>query len=296
MSEAAVPVKTVRPFWWSVRRELWENPAIWMGPLAIEAVVLLAQAFATLHHPGEVTRAAAAGSAKAAQSLNMPYAAAAGAVFVISFVVSLFYCAGALHGERRDRSILFWKSLPVSDTTTVLSKAAIPLAVQPLIVLAVAIVTQLLMAGWTTVVLLATGTDPSLYWRFLHLPLMWVMLPYGLVVNALWLAPLFAWFLLVSAWAKRMTFVWAIGPWLAAALFEFLAFRSRHVWQLIASRLFDGYGLAFTVGGQGKAPIQSLSQVDVGAVVASPGLWLGLVFAAACLAACVWLRRRHDPI
>lgn len=295
MSEA-VATRKVRPFFWSVRRELWENPAIWMAPLAIEGVVLLAQAFATLHHPGEVTRAAAAGSVKAAQSLNMPYAAAAGAVFVIGFIVSLFYCAGALHGERRDRSILFWKSLPVSDAKTVLAKAAVPLAVQPAVILAVAVAAQLLMAAWTTLVLLANGVDPALYWRFLKLPLIWAMLPYGLVVNALWLAPLFCWFLLVSAWAKRMTFVWAVGPWLAAALFEFLTFHSRHVWGLMASRIFDGYGLAYTVGGQGKAPVSRLADVDPLAVAASPGLWAGLVFAAACLAACVWLRRRHDPI
>jgi ABC-2 type transport system permease protein len=290
------PVKKVRPFLWSMRREVWENPAIWMAPLAIEGVVLLAQVFAVLHRPGEVTRAAAAGSAKAVQSLNMPYAAAAGAVFVISFLVSLFYCAGALHGERRDRSILFWKSLPVSDTTTVLSKAAIPLVVQPGIILAVAVAGQLLMVAWTSVVLLANGVSPSLYWQFLHLPLIWAMLPYGLVVNALWLAPLFAWFLLVSAWAKRMTFVWAVAPWLALALFEFLTFHSRHVWNLIGARIFDGYGLAFTVGGQGKAPVSKLADVDPMAVVANPGIWTGLAFAAACLAACVWLRRRHDPI
>lgn len=295
MSEAAVTRK-VRPFLWSVRRELWENPAVWMAPLAIEGVVLLAQFFAVLHRPGEVTRAAAAGSVKAIQSLNMPYAAAAGAVFVISFLVSLFYCAGALHGERRDRSILFWKSLPVSDATTVLSKAAIPLVVQPLVILAVAVAGQLLMAAWTGIVLLANGVDATLYWRFLHLPLIWAMLPYGLVVNALWLAPLFAWFLLVSAWAKRMTFVWAVGPWLALALFEFLTFHTHRVWTLITARIFDGYGLAYTVGGQGKAPVSKLADVDPMAVAASPGLWVGLVFAAACLAPCVWLRRRHEPI
>ena len=57
------PVRKVRPFLWSVRREIWENPAVWMAPLAIEGVVLLAQVFAVLHRPGEVTRAAAAGSA-----------------------------------------------------------------------------------------------------------------------------------------------------------------------------------------------------------------------------------------
>jgi len=115
-------------------------------------------------------------------------------------------------------------------------------------------------------------------------------------VNALWDLPLYGWLLLVSAWAKRMTFVWAVAPWLAAALFEFLAFRTQHVRALIDLRFFGGYALAYTVEGKGKVPISSLSQVDPARFFTHPGLWTGLAFAAACLAACVWLRRRHDPI
>ncbi len=65
--------------------------------------------------------------------IEQPYTFAAGCIMATAFIVGVFYCLDALHGERRDRSILFWKSLPVSDLTTVLSKASIPLVVLPLL-------------------------------------------------------------------------------------------------------------------------------------------------------------------
>jgi ABC-2 type transport system permease protein len=298
MSSDASPAAphTTRPFYWSVRRELWENRALYLAPLAVAGVVLAAFLFASHALPREVLRAATTGGAKASNVLHMPYAAAAGASFVITFIVAVFYCLGALHGERRDRSVLFWKSLPVSDLTTVLSKAAIPLVIQPLILLAVALAAHLVMLTWSTAILLINGVDPALLWGRLHLGLMWTMLPYGLLINVVWDVPLYGWLLLVSAWAKRMTFVWAIAPPLALALFEYLAFHTKHVLGLLDDRLFGGMALAFSVDGKGQAPITSLSQVDPMQVIANPGLWTGLVFGAACLAACVWLRRRSDPI
>ena len=286
----------VRPFYWSVRRELWENRAIYMAPLLVIAVVMAGFLFSLFSLPRTVLRAAAPGGAKAAQVLHMPYAAAAGALFVAAFVVAVFYCLSALQGERRDRSLLFWKSLPVSDVTTVLSKAAIPLVVQPLIVLIVAIAAHLAMLALSTVVLLANGISPALLWGRLDLPLIWTMLPYGLAVNVLWDVPLYAYLILVSAWARRMTFVWAVAPPLGLCLFEFLAFRTKHLWGLLDSRVFGGYAEAFTIGGKGQAPIRGLSDVDPMRFLANPGLWTGLVFGAACLAACVWLRRRSEPI
>ncbi len=290
-SETLAAARKVRPFYWAVRRELWENRAIWIAPLAVEAIVLVAFFFASfsLNH-GVAT-------AKTGQALNMPYAAAAGAAFMISFIVAIFYALGALHGERRDRSLMFWKSLPVSDTTTVLAKAAIPLVVQPVIVLAIAVAGQLAMLVWGTFVMLVTGHDPSDYWRHLHLPLIWAMLPYGLFMNALWDVPFYGWLLLVSAWAKRMTFVWALGPWLGLMLFEFMVFRTWHVRGLLDERIFGGFERAYTVPGPKRnVAIESLSQVDPMRFLADPGLWGGFLFGAACLAACVWLRRRHDPI
>ena len=62
-----------------------------------------------------------------------------------AFLVGVFYCLDALHGERRDRSILFWKSLPVSDLTTVLAKASVPCRVLPPRAFALALATQLML-------------------------------------------------------------------------------------------------------------------------------------------------------
>jgi ABC-2 type transport system permease protein len=286
----AVATHRTRPFYWSVRRELWENRAVYLAPLAVAGVVLAAFLFSSFWLPGAVR------AAKTGQALNMPYAAAAGASFLITWIVAIFYSLGALQGERRDRSLLFWKSLPVSDLTTVLSKATIPLVVQPVIVLVLAVATQLVMLVWSTAILLVNGMDPALLWKHLHLPLMWVMLPYGLVLNALWEVPFYGWLLLVSAWAKRMTFVWAVAPALALCLFEFLTFRTKHLIGLLEHRVFGGFNEAYTVGGKGVEPIRALSQVDPLRFFANPELWIGLVFGAACLAACVWLRRRQDPI
>ena len=70
-------------------------------------------------------------------------------MFTTSFIVGVFYCVDALQGERRHRSILFWKSLPVSDlTTTVLSKASIPFAMLPQVTFAVTVVTQEIICSW----------------------------------------------------------------------------------------------------------------------------------------------------
>src|SRR5438046_9006498 len=83
--------------------------------------------------------------AKARAAIEAPYDMAAIMLILTAFIVGVFYCLDALYGERRDRSILFWKSLPVSDLTTVLSKFTIPLIILPLLSFAIAVVTQFVM-------------------------------------------------------------------------------------------------------------------------------------------------------
>ncbi|MET0273976.1 MAG: hypothetical protein ABW360_13400 [Phenylobacterium sp.] len=288
----STPQKT-RPFYWSVRREIWENRAVYLAPLVVCAIVGLGFLVSLHNLPRAVLKAAATGQGEA---LNMPYAVTAAALFMITFFVAVFYSLSALQGERRDRSILFWKSLPVSDVTVVLSKAAIPLLVQPAILIGLGLAAHLVILLLSTLVLLANGVAPSQLYQHLHLGLLWTALPWGLLVTVLWNVPLYAYLLLVSAWARRMTFVWAIAPPLGLALFEFLAFRTRHVLELLNDRLFGGMALAFTIQGQGQAPLTSLGDIDPLRVVTAPGLWLGLLVGAACLAACVWLRRRAEPI
>jgi len=290
----AAPPRRTNAFLWSLRRELWEHRAIYVAPAAMVAVVLAGFLFWSHSVPDLVRKAAV--DPKAGEVLNMPFAAAAAASLLISAIVAFFYALGALHGERRDRSILFWKSLPVSDTTTVLAKAAVPVLVQPVVMLLVTFAAHLLMLAWLTVVLAANGLSPGLLFPHLKILLIWTVLPYGLLVNVLWDLPLYGWLFLVSAWARRATFVWAVAPWFALAVFEGIVFRSQNVMALVQSRVFGGFAMAFTVDGQRKTPISGVAQLDPMQLLSSPALWGGLIFAAACFAACIWLRRRQDPV
>src|SRR5436305_8302852 len=94
----------------------------------------------------------------------MPYDVASMMLIFTAFIVGVFYCLDALHGERRDRSILFWKSLPVSDLTTLRSKATIPLATLPLVTFAIILATQVVMLLWASVLLITHGMSPWLTW------------------------------------------------------------------------------------------------------------------------------------
>src|SRR6201997_3043916 len=89
--------------------------------------------------------------------LAKPYAYAGAMIILTGVIVAVFYCLEALHSERRDRSILFWKSLPVSDLTVVLSKASIPLVVLPLLAFAIVVATVLIMLLLSRLVMVGSG-------------------------------------------------------------------------------------------------------------------------------------------
>src|ERR1044072_6780579 len=130
------PHKPTQPFLWSVRRELWENKSIYVAPLAAAAVVLFGFGITAFRLPQLRMNALALQSVRQRSAIEVPYDIAAMMIMFTVFIVGIFYCLDALHGERRDRSILFWKSLPVSDHTTVLSKMFVPLVILPVITFA----------------------------------------------------------------------------------------------------------------------------------------------------------------
>ncbi|HEX9162603.1 MAG TPA: ABC transporter permease, partial [Thermoanaerobaculia bacterium] len=178
-----------RPLYWSVRRELWENRSIYIGPLLVAAFVLFGFALSTIGMPHRRRAISALDEAAQRVAIEKPYDFAAGILAVTAFMIGFFYCLDALYGERRDRSILFWKSLPVSDRTTVLAKASIPLVVLPAITLAIALITHLVMMLLSTAILLLSDFDiktllPQL--RFVPSPFVVI---YSFVVIALWHAP-----------------------------------------------------------------------------------------------------------
>src|ERR1700730_15535142 len=120
---APAVIAATRPMDWSVRRELWENRSIYIAPLAVAALVLFGFLISTIHLPAKMRATLTLDPMQRHELMGQPYNFTALLIMGTTFIVGVFYCLDALHGERRDRSILFWKSLPVSDLTTVLSKA-----------------------------------------------------------------------------------------------------------------------------------------------------------------------------
>src|SRR5437763_5897289 len=203
---------TPQPFYWSVHRELWENRSIYVAPILVAVVVLFGFLVSTIGLPERRRQVLLLAPAKARAAIEVPYNMAAIMLILTAFIVGIFYCLDALYGERRDRSILFWKSLPVSDRTTLLSKATIPLVILPLVTFAIVVATQLVMLLWTSVFLITHGMSPASTWTHVALFRNSLVLLYGLVAIALWHAPIYGWALLVSGWARRATFLCAILP------------------------------------------------------------------------------------
>src|SRR2546428_3832169 len=159
------------------------------------------------------------------------------------FIVGVFYCLDALQGERRDRSILFWKSLPVSDLTTVLSKAITPVVILPLVTFAITVGTQSIMLLVSTTVLLGSGLSVTALWSHGSLFQSWLMLLHHLlIVHGLWYAPIYGWLPLVAAWARRAPFLWASLPLLAIGVVERIAFNTSHFGTMLAHRMTGGPG------------------------------------------------------
>jgi ABC-2 type transport system permease protein len=298
---APATMSPTRPMYWSVRREMWENRSIYIAPLAAAGVFMLGFLISLIWLPHSMRDILVLDPAHQPAVLARQYSHAAMLLTLTVFLVGIFYCLDALHSERRDRSILFWKSLPVSDLTTVLSKASIPLLVLPLLVLAIVVTMQLTMRLLSTAVLLLSGVGAGPLWTRLPLFQMELVSLYGLIVLALWHAPIYCWLLLVSGWARRATFLWAVLPLLAICVVEKIAFNTSYfVSLLLKDRLFGFAAAAFDLTAQGGAPVDAhfipLTQLAPGRFLSSPGLWLGLAAAAALLAAAVRLRRYQGPI
>ena len=292
-------ISATRPFFWSVRRELWENRSIYLAPLVAAGVVLFGFSITAFGLPRLRHNALALESTRMRAAIEMPYDAAAMMIMFTVFIVGIFYCLDALHGERRDRSILFWKSLPVSDLTSVLSKAIVPLAILPLLTLVIVLATQLIMLLLSTAVLLPSGLAGTT-WQLLPWPRLSLILLYGLVTSALWEAPIFAWLLLVSGWARRATFLWAVLPWLAISAIEKLAFDTTFFIRMLVRRMTGGFEEGFVVVRYPKDAhvpvVDRLTELDPLKFLSSPGLWVGLIIAAAFLIATVRLRRYRGPL
>ena len=293
---APAAMSATRPMYWSVRRELWENRSIYLAPLAAAVTALLGFLIRMSGLPHRTGGLSTLHSMDQRDSVAMPYDITAGVMMGTMILVTVFYCADALYGERRDRSILFWKSLPVSDLTTVLAKASIPFLILPLVTFAITVAMQFIMLLLNSAVLLTSGKNVAMLWTQLSVIQMWLLLLYHLfTAHTLWPAPVYCWVLLVSGWARRAALLWAVLPIVAIAGVEKLVFHTSHFATLVGSRFIgDTPSVAFTP--PDTFPMDPMTHITPGRFLSTPGLWIGLVIAASLLAVAVRLRRYQGPI
>jgi len=287
-----------RPLFWSVRRELWENRSIYLAPLIVAAIVLFATMMSNIGLPRRMRNLPTLEPAKQHAAIVRPFSLAPAPIMLTAFLVGFFYSLDALYGERRDRSILFWKSLPVSDRSTVLSKVSIPLVVLPLIAFILSVIVQLILLFEGTFILSASGVGAGRLWAEFSFFANLLIMIYSLTIHVVWFLPIHGWLLLISAWARRATLLWAVLPLLAVAAVEKIVLNSTAFLHMLRYRFVGALaeGFTFNPATPHAVDFEHLSQLTPIRFLTSAGLWVGLIFAALSIAAAVRLRRNREPI
>lgn len=325
---AGTPMNT---FSWLVKREYWEYRGAFLWTPAIISLVFLSIMLLVLVsaeflarqngieingiHLDQLRRQLGSDEIEKMNSAMDVGMLTLGIPIVIGlFFVVFSYCVGALYNDRRDRSALFWKSLPISDTGTVLSKVVAAALLAPILATLALVALQLAFLVMMSLYSLLHGINPfPLLWSPTHLVSLWAKLLIAIPVNALWALPTIGWLLLCSSFARSKPFLWAVlVPVLAGALvsylgvMHFVASSNGWFWRNIVGRMLlsiipggwmdtttmsHGFARADVEGP--AAIIGSLSFDAIGQAVASPNFLIGIVAGAAMIAGAIYFRRQR---
>lgn len=310
---------------WLIKREMWEHKGmlVW-APAVIATLIGVLALFAAFFDknitinsdgsPSEILSVTLEGKVRTQviETMAQAYMAVSAPVLLVLGFLVFFYCLGALHDERRDRSLLFWKSLPVSDSMTVLSKVLLAAVVAPLITLGIGFVLSLVVLLTGSVLLLTHGTNvfgelfltPDLYLTPLR---MLGLLP----LYVLWALPTVGWLLMVSSMARSKVFLWAVGTPLVTALLLLWAEKAMHIginsaWFVsnIVSRLllsvvpgawllFDEIHISMDHAPR-RLPVPQTIFSESWATLGHANVWIGVAAGAAMIAVAIWMRRRRE--
>lgn len=302
-----------------VRRELWEHRAISLAPIAFGALFVIVNLLAALgvvkvHVDGGHADLAGLVSSldpqKAKALLELGLAMVAMWLNLVMILVATFYLLDCLYAERKDRSVLFWKSMPVSDMTVVGSKLLTAVVVIPLVTLLVFVGVGICIAVITGMMVQMAGSGLVLSASPSALAETALVNAYALMVQSLWYLPIAGWFLLVSAWSRRATLLWAVLPPVAVIVVEQIVMGTSHFAAFMRERLVGVYPLAFNGDPARRELVWKyqdehanvdlqfaeglLDLIDPGKILTSPGLWGGLIVAGLFFAAAVWMRRYRE--
>ena len=296
-----------------IRRELWEHRSIYLTPAVVALVMTLLILTSYVAASGfegaldlAIVGASNVGDAERRAAL-MAFLGGLTVVFLIAMaILVVFYTLDALYAERKDKSILFWRSLPITDAETVISKLLTAVLVIPLITFAVIALTHLVNLSLTSLFVRFQGGSPiHLIWGAAPIFDVWATLLIVLIAGSIWASPLIGWFLFVSAWTKRSPLLMAFLPLIVLPILEYIVFRTTFLKQAIVTRtnfanmpLFSGIDMEQVLNENrfehAVENIHLLGTIDLVKFVSSPGLWLGIVVCAVFTTAAIYVRRYRD--
>lgn len=300
----------MKTFTMLLKRETWEHPALWIVPgvVATLAVVGMAYGLFTMWRLGvptenigmELSRIA---DIPADSRRNFLVAALTGVAAPFAFFLGglvFFYSLDSLYADRRDRSVLFWKSMPISDVQTVMSKLVTALVVAPLLTVVVVAAFQLVSLVFSSIIGIWFGVDGwYLAWDPIAIVRAWLLTIWITIGGLLVCLPIITWTMLASAWARKAPFLWATVPPVAIIILENMAYNRSHFAEWFVDRLANGFEMLVETNDHiTRVEIDDGKFVQIGNLVAarfdllwSGVLWEGVILAAAFTAGAIWLRR-----
>jgi ABC-2 type transport system permease protein len=304
-----------------MRREFWENKgAFRTTPIVIGGIhvaFLLMSIFTTAHFDDDMYTFKEAVRLLAQQPAEFRamhgYEVLMGSSLFFTIVLSIvvfFYLLGALYDDRKDRSILFWKSLPASDSMTVASKLLSAVVVAPVMFWAILVLTQIVMGAIASLMVLSVGENPwTLFLSIINPLKAWMMVLFSYLAASLWFLPFYGWLLLVSAFAPRIPLLFAVLPpvvfailqiWidflrtftLDSSLFGLIGEWIANSPAILTAQVHDGRGVLALGVPTTDTFDHAVTVTNILDRLFSMQMLAGLAVAAVFLAGALWLRHR----
>ncbi len=295
-----------------IKREIWEHRSIYVTPVAIGSIVSLsvlamlvfASGFAKELDIAIFGASNLAGEGERKAALTAFFVGTSWLFLVGLAILTVFYCLDTLYGERKDKSILFWRSLPITDAETVLSKLLTAVFVLPVVaalgIIATHLVNLIITSAWVS---MKGGDAGLLIWGSVPLLDNWLTAFIVLIASGIWMSPFIGWFLFVSAWTKRAPLLMAFMPLVLVPLLEWIFLRTRFFASGVLDRgdampLFRALDFeTFFEKEHWRAGIDSISlleHLDVVQFLTSPATWAGVVVCGLFGTAATYVRRYRD--
>ena len=296
-----------------IRREIWEHRSLYVTPAVVGLVMALmlltgfvfASNYAEIIDVGIVSAQNLAGDTERRAALFAFLIGNTAPFMFASGILTIFYCLDSLYAERKNKSILFWRSLPITDAETVISKMLTAMVAIPVIFIGVIVVTHLLILVMTSIfVSVEGGSSMFLVWRSAPVFDVWIGIFVIMLMLSIWLSPFIGWFLFVSAWTKRSPLLMAFLPLIVVPMLEYFVLRTHLIGDAIESRfnqlpMFSGTSTLENIFDDKEfiadAEVFSLlAYIDIGKFLASPAMWGGVVACGLFVTAAIYVRRYRD--